>query len=163
MTQYILINKDEIKHISNFSIQSIIEDLNSIKGNNLAVQEVNFWMLEILNAYDEKEPKDPQLLNLAENVQKWISKQDIEDTDICIINTLQILKRKRNLTLDEKLKASDLFQKTTKEEIKYACCLLLDSNDEANKLLDSMDSELKNRLLSYPISVFNNSAKRGYR
>lgn len=153
-TQYVLINKEEIKHISNMNYQLILDDLNSIKMNEYSIHDVNLWMLEILKAYDEKQPKDIELLELAEKVQKLIASQRVEDEDISTINAIQIIKRKGWLSLEEKLKITNLYQSTSKKEIKYACSILLDSNNEAIEILDSMDDKEKDKLLDYPISVF---------
>lgn len=117
---------------------------------SLIINDYDF--LGILKQYDSC--KQSSLLELALSVNSLISKYGgIADYQLNTLNRLQVLKRQRALSEDERNELVDIL--SCEEPVyRIAALLLLDRKEKAKELLEEMGDEDQKRINDYPISIF---------
>lgn len=112
-------------------------------------------MLMALIAYDAQAQKNFKLLEALEDLSNWILNNASKHKISHIINKIQIIKRKRNLTTEEK---EELMAVLNIPEInideQVAIHLLLDNKTMAECYFKKMESGQQNFFKSLPISFF---------
>ena len=71
-----------------------------------------------------------------------------------MINQLQIALRQRKLSYEEDCQLHDLINTTTDLQIKCCAFILLNQQNEAQKILDTFDEDTKRQFEDYPIYYF---------
>lgn len=152
-SQYLLLKKTAFECASNIDYEMIFEDLTSTELSEYLMSQSVLFILEILKGYD-KNPRE-ELLNLAIRILDWIEENNIDiSKDIILLNRMQILKRRRNLTFDELVSLAELKKDDKPLEIRCGAYLLLDDNVNAQNCFDIMDEEMKKMFIDYPICIF---------
>lgn len=73
------------------------------------------------------------------------------DSDINLINLMQTIKRKRQLSKEDVRRLILIKNNSPKADIKLACAILLESKLECEQYLSELDPHQKNGILQYPI------------
>ena len=122
-----------------------------LKQNSDLPRLATAHLLNLLSAYDIS--GRPEQLEAAEKLSSWIiANSDETGHEIDIINELQIVKRKRELTDEEKTELMDMLEEHgTSDEIKLACSLLLDNQLFADRYFAKLTDEQKQMFMDYPI------------
>ena len=149
MSQYIILKKANLV-VSNFKKDLVLEDIIKYDPNENYLSQVNFFLLEVISAYDSGEGKTEELYKLAFDLSKWLCKQ--HDDVLHRINYLQVLKRKRSLTKKDKsylqeqldIYKDDLY-------IRLGIYILQGEMEEARKLVLSQQNEEMENFKKYPI------------
>lgn len=155
VTKYLHLTRSFLEDATNLDYCAIIEDLNVCEKSVIVTEQLTLFVLEVLHAYDNKAKKginDVGLLDIAEAYCNWVNDNCENYTAGHRINELQISKRKRLLTDDEKLELTDIRKKSSNQTIKCAANILLDRHDSAQDCFDEMSDEDKKLFYSYPIS-----------
>src|SRR5699024_5885494 len=109
---------------------------------------VNF-ILEILKAYDEK-PVRKELLVLAEYIAEIVIK--FNKNDINTINKIQIIKRKRDITIEEENELYSIKEKDADDKkIQCAIAILLENKTDFSRNFNQLSEEERNDFINYPI------------
>ena len=120
-----------------------------IEYNPNISQRANNDMLMMLLAYDKQH--DIRLLKAAENLCQWIiTIQDENDKNIHILNLMQIRRRERQLTADERENVMDLVDSVDNMG-KVACYILLNNKEQVNHYINKMSKSDVQFLKSLPI------------
>ena len=101
--------------------------------------------------------RSKRLLDESLKLDEWLLDNDPRpDLNIVhLINKMQILKRQRELSAEEKQQLMQILEKDELEEpIKVAVNLLLENKKEVDELLATMPDEDKNTMKAYPIWKF---------
>lgn len=150
-SQFILLNEKLMREASNMDYETISKDIISKPHWQEYDDAVQRLMLMMLKVYDVK--KDELILECAEEIQNWI--MEVQDnTDMNLLNNMQIIKRKRNLTTDEQSQLGELIGTNKPLVIRCGGFLLLDKNKEAQDCFKKMSEEEKEIFIDYPISAF---------
>ena len=110
-------------------------------------------MLSMLNAYD-KAP-NPELLNAARQMNVWLGQHtDFLSSEIVTLNRLQIELRERPLEFSEKQELYTIATTAKDEFQRLGAFLLLDEQEEARKIFDTLDEDRLNLFKGFPIYKF---------
>lgn len=104
--------------------------------------------IELLSSYDTT--KKEVFFNLAECINKNMLLAFPND-EATILNSIQLKKRKSDLSAHEITKLELILNQTTSTTIKYCTNILLENKHEAKKLFNTISKDEQNFLLKHPI------------
>lgn len=150
-SQYSILKKENFENADNMNYTSIVDGFKSVYPMNYHNTDLaNLVMLEMIKAYDE-EP-NTELLSSIEELCNWLLTQtDYIDSDIEIINQLQIIIRKRELTFNEKQKLVQIVNSSKEPLHRAGAFILLGERAEAENILSSIDENTLRYFKEYPI------------
>lgn len=150
-TPYINLKTDNFIEFSNLNTQVIKGTIEKISPNDFKKQlaDMNFYMLEVLQAYDKC--KKSELLSLAEYISDKILKCDDEKEGIEIINKAQIEKRKGKITKEIQDDLYNIRTNNNDAKIQCAIAILLGNRMDFNRFFDKMPKDTKEVFVKYPI------------
>lgn len=151
VSQYSILKKEDFWTIDNMNFQSVVSDCKRIDPPQaFSVTEANQILLEMLNAYDEKQ--DSNLLSCIEQLSDWLLEQTEHiGYETATINYLQIKARQRNLTFKEKQELTNIAANSSETLYKIGAFILLGEIKEANDLLQTLDVKDQETFQDYPI------------
>lgn len=154
-SHYLLLKSDDFVDCSNMDYDKIYSGLISKPYSPQMMEQAVLLLLEILKGFDSQKQKETRLLDFAEKVCNWIAETDPEaNPDICLLNKLQIAKRKRDLNIDELLKVAALTRNNKPTNIQCGAFLLLGDTQNAQACFDSMEPDVQREFIEYPICSF---------
>lgn len=156
-SQYSVLEKNDFLEISNMDLDKILPSYKKIEGNEVIFERANFTMLNLLLAYDECENK--QILSICKSVDQWIIDEDKINTipyNIKLLNHLQIIRRERELDLDENGQLCNIIEQNSdnREDIITGSYLLLDNQVAAEIHFNKLEKSLQEEFKKYPIFKF---------
>ena len=146
-------SKDELQEIENLDFEKAIEMLDRVDYNELVLEFTINCLLNLLNVYDETKAR--RFYDTAKKLSEWLLGKDYSDLNI--INHLQLLKRERELNMDEKQLLYDVYRKAKNNNdvlFLFACSVIDDSDKEAKELYDKLNNQQKEFLIGRPIMKF---------
>lgn len=148
---YLLIDVKELFSCSNLRIESIEKSLLNVNySNKLSFEVTNLFLLEVLTYYDTQN-KINGLLDMAYNIFKHLEELT-EDNLIYFINKMQVVKRMRNFTQEEKRQLVDLKNKNNhSNDLMCAFHILLGNEIEFDLLFNDLTAEERESFKTYPI------------
>ena len=118
-------------------------------------------MLAMIGASDKIENEDKErratLLDNAIFLNEWLYNNDPtkDSKPIHFVNKMQIIKRQRIFTNEEKCALSSMIKKdSVKSFVKAGCWLLLDNTDKFISIYQKLPPEEQGKLKNYPIWRF---------
>lgn len=155
-SRYSILKKDDYVEISNIDYDAILPSYQELlKNNNAIFDRANIDMLNMISAYDEN--RNEKLLKTAKSFSEWIFNEDrnIIPYEIKLLNLLQIVKRERELNIDEVKQLCAITENAlTREDIKVGAYLLLGNQMAAQIHYDLLDKDMQEAFKEYPIFVF---------
>jgi hypothetical protein len=155
-SQYSILQKNDYLQISNIDYDAILPSYQALLKNNPAIfDRANMDMLNMISAYDEN--KNAKLLEVAKSFAEWILNEDkdVLPYDIKLLNLLQIVRRKRELNIDEVKQLCAITENSlTSEDVKVGAYLLLDNQMAAQIHFEILDKEMQEAFKTYPIFAF---------
>lgn len=107
----------------------------------------------MLKAYDRQIEKDSEILNCLLKVYDYLLNKDSKN-ELYILNRLQIIKRKRELSEKEKRDLFKIIETTEMKPNKTAAFLLYGDLPQAKYYYEQLSQEEKTMFDSYPINLF---------
>ena len=155
-SMYTLLKADDYNSIDNINYETLPETYKCLKDSNpMIVDIVNRDLLIMLLAYD-KHPNE-RLLKAVEDLAKWIL-NDASFPELPYesryLNLMQIYKRTRNLTNEEKEQIYDIYDNTKICDIKVAAALLLEDYIGAKRNFAKMTEDTQESFKTLPICHF---------
>lgn len=160
VSQFVILNKNDFLNASNIDFDKVITDFKSIKHNSLTFSTANYYLLELLAAADIAEGKRKEkILKACEDFALWIKKapdEELED-EIKTINLLQVYKRQRDLTDEEKDELYKILENNSNNnQYMVGAYLLLGQQIQAERFFNKMSKDERNNFKEYPIYNFWN-------
>ena len=155
VSQFIWMTKEDFLQYDNLNLSFILEDFQFIPTYDGLFNDATLVALELIKAYDQS--KATLYLDSAKELFDWIKEKNGIPHEVLLINKLQITLRQRKLTYEEDCLLHDLIKATTDAQVKCCAFLLLNQQDEAQKLLDSFDETTLTHFKNYPIYIFHNN------
>ena len=152
VSQFIWMTKEDFLQYDNLNLSFILEDFQSIPAYDGLFNDATLVALELIKAYDQS--KATTYLNSAKELFDWIEGKNGIPKEIILINQLQIALRQRKLSYEEDCQLHDLINTTTDLQIKCCAFILLNQQNEAQKILDTFDEDTKRQFEDYPIYYF---------
>lgn len=126
----------------------LLNELEKSEFNMLTEGKVSSMFVELLAAYDiTKNEKYYDMAKLISNKLLDVSPQN----EYWIINKLQLLKRKRELSEEELQELEKIEEQTKDKQVICAANILLDNKRKAHKKIEELSKEEKEVFMNYPI------------
>lgn len=152
-SQFALMKAESFNTVDNINYENIVNDFRRLEPQDFLVDTANQLLLEMLKAYDIK--KSDELYKAMQDLMSWIKEHPENITkEVFQLNELQLIKRKRPLQYAEKKVLNDIIENTDEVFFKIGSFLLLDEQEEAKKLLDSLEEKELNYFKEFPIYKF---------
>lgn len=160
ISQFIILTKNDFLTASNIDFDKVVLDFKNVKHNNRTFSTANYYLLELLAAADIAEGKrKDKILEACEDFALWIKEapdDELED-EIKTINLLQVYKRQRDLTDDEKDELYDIVENNSNNnQYMVGAYLLLGQQRQAERFFNKMSKDERNNFKEYPIYHFWN-------
>ncbi|MRX73646.1 hypothetical protein GJU40_16000 [Bacillus lacus] len=148
---YIVFKMEELFSMSNLKLKVIEESFKQIDYNDpYAFDLTNNFLLNALIYYDQGKERN-EILNLILNVYEYLYHLQ-PDNILCFLNRMQVIKRKREYTWEEK---EEIFKRKNQgihnDEILCGFSILLDSKIEFEIYFKKLREEQKEAFKAYPI------------
>lgn len=148
--------------VDNIDFDSIIASAEeAARQHEYCYMMSNYDVLAMISAADALEKTDVErsnkLLEEALKLDEWLIEKEPKDemTPLHIINKMQIVKRQRELTVDEcKMLEDMLNDKFVGDMVKAGVYLLLDRQDDFQQLFESLHEDEKKSVKGFPIWKF---------
>lgn len=152
-SQYSTMKANDFLTVDNLYLPAIIEDFKHVEPQAFIAENGNIVMLEMLKAYDQN--NSSELFDSIKQMYDWlVTLQEYLDDNIMLINHLQIIRRERALNFAEKQRLYGIVRSDVDPVCRLGALILLNEQDEAEKILNVMSEEEKNEFMSYPIMRF---------
>lgn len=148
--------------VDNIDFDSIIASAEeAARQHEYCYMMSNHDVLAMITAADALEKTDVErsnkLLEEALKLDEWLIEKEIKDKmrPLHIINKMQILKRQRELTADERQTLEDMLNEEFAEDmVKAGVYLLLDRQGDFQQLFEKMQEDEKKSVKEFPIWRF---------
>lgn len=148
--------------VDNIDFDSIIASAEeAARQHEYCYMMSNYDVLAMITAADALEKTDVErskkLLEEALKLDEWLIEKEIKDKmrPLHIINKMQILKRQRELTADERQTLEDMLNEEFAEDmVKAGVYLLLDRQGNFQQLFEKMQEDEKKSVKEFPIWRF---------
>lgn len=153
VSQFMMMRPDDYLTLDNLDLEKVVENFKIIPPSTTHFELSNNCMLSMLNAYD-KTP-NPELLNAARQMNVWLGQHtDFLSSEIVTLNRLQIELRERPLEFSEKQELYTIATTAKDEFQRLGAFLLLDEQEEARKIFDTLEEDRLNLFKGFPIYKF---------
>lgn len=153
VSQFMMMRPDDYLTLDNLDLEKVVENFKIIPPSTTHFELSNNCMLSMLNAYD-KAP-NPELLNAARQMNVWLGQHtDFLSSEIVTLNRLQIELRERPLEFSEKQELYTIATTAKDEFQRLGAFLLLDEQEEARKIFDTLEEDRLNLFNGFPIYKF---------
>lgn len=145
-----------LEKASNLDFEKIFQDIVATPFSEPYANQVIWFSLRCLLAYDASKMKDVRFLHLTHKLFQWLQKVDRNmPSEIYTLNLLQITKRERDLTKEEMAQLYALTEKPdSTEDVKTAAYLLLDNQNAAEFHYEKMSPDQRRSFAELPIYHF---------
>lgn len=153
VSQFMMMRPDDYLTLDNLDLEKVVENFKIIPPSTTHFELSNNCMLSMLNAYD-KAP-NPELLNAARQMNVWLGQHtDFLSSEIVTLNRLQIELRERPLEFSEKQELYTIATTAKDEFQRLGAFFLLDEQEEARKIFDTLEEDRLNLFKGFPIYKF---------
>ncbi|MDO5479797.1 MAG: hypothetical protein Q4G23_11620, partial [Clostridia bacterium] len=162
-SKYMNLTADNFLELGNVDYEDIIDSFRCYIDEPYCTEDATQLLLQIIHAYDKSQDKRKDILEKAENMANWLLKEEnpYSDSTVMKLNFMQIQKRKRGFTEDEKVELVSIAEGYGSVDEKQAVYhkiganLLLDNQMSAEFYFKKLSDEEKNQFRQYPIWRFN--------
>lgn len=155
ISQYFLLHKDGIARASNINYQAIYDDLVQLPKEEIYIDNLVLFILDLIGAYDLKQKKlkasDDKLLQLAFDLLSWLGSNKYLEGVILDLNILQVIKRQRPLNKDERDLLFTILDNSTDFSVKCGASILLGNLEQALFYLNKLPEQEELQFKNYPI------------
>lgn len=155
VSQFSLLKAEDYIAFKNIRLNNILPSFKQYKDCQVNIERANNTVLELIFAYDKSGKID--YLDVALELVNWLLSETSSDDPFMIIlllNKLQIVKRTRELSDDEKYQLNELIENSKNENAIVGAYLLLDNKLSAKKHFERLSKEEQNQFMNYPIYKF---------
>lgn len=150
------LNAKDFAELDNIYFDNILPEYKKLADKDKAILPMaNNDMLKIINAYDNQQDKHEELLDTAESIVKWLTETESEiDSNINRINSYQIIKRRRELSDEEKSDLYSIAESSTDVSMKVGAFLLSENYSGAHYHFDKLSKKDQDFFKTLPIYHF---------
>lgn len=153
VSQYSLLKADNLRDIQNIRPDVLLPSFEKINNDEKYIN-ANYFLLELLKAYDKSGDTRKDLLKVADDFSVWLlnAPEQCITHQIKLINRYQVIKRERALNADELTELWEIADSNSSTEFyKFGAFLLLDQQIPAKKYFSKLDKETQEEFKTYPI------------
>lgn len=156
ISQYVILHADDLVKADNVRYETILPSFQNTAQNEETIIRANFFLLELLKAYDKANSKT-ELLSVARAFSDWIFSSNDETLpyEAKLLNKLQTEKRERALTKDETKQLLRVIETPgISEDLLVGAYLLLDQQAAAELHFEKLDKQVQEKFKKHPIFHF---------
>lgn len=156
ISQYAILHADDLCKADNIRYDVLLPSFQNAKQHKETIIRANFFLLELIKAFDKDNSKK-ELLSTAKSFSNWLFESDDEilPYDVKLLNKLQIEKRERSLTFDEKRELFRIVENSdTQEDVIVGAYLLLSQQVAAQIHFSKLNAQQQKDFKKYPIYHF---------
>lgn len=151
---YTILTADILLQDDNIDFEHMVNAITAFPYSEHYGTNITFFILELLHAYDRSDSPNDQLLDIALKLYEYLLKNDssADMLTLCYVNSLQVVKRRRALTLEENQYLLSLKSVSdTPLPFRLAASILLESFNEASLLFQQLDETGQTEFSKFPI------------
>lgn len=148
LPRFVIFKRDILEKLYDVPEKVWMDEIERINYSDKIIGEVSRFFVEILATYDIT--KNEIYYKVAEALIDKLLMISPED-DYILINKMQLIKRKGDLTKDNIAKLEEIEEKSQNQMTKCAVNILLENKRVAGKLIEAMQEEERNEFMRYPI------------
>lgn len=156
--KYFILHKDELLNIANIRFDRLLPAYQQFEMTPFLADCANTMLLDLIAAYDEASgTRQETLYNTAIAFAEWLldTSDDMLGRSIKMLNKLQLIKRKRALTYEERQLLLNIEESSPEsDDIRVGIYLLLDDQERAERYYQKLDEKMKTAFMQYPIYKF---------
>ena len=155
VSQFYLLDVEHWRSTTNLDYDFILATVKDEFGcSDDYISDVNMMVLNMLTAYDSQENQNAALLNTVIGITEFMKNQSCDRDGLVIytLNYLQAIKRKQELSPDEKNGLLEILDSSESTVIKVAANILLERFDKAKILFEQLSEEEQLSITAYPIA-----------
>ena len=160
-SQYSILHAKDLLEIQNIRPELFLPSFQKVEAID-KYTSANWFLLELLEAYDKSNDKRQELLKAADELSKWLYETPEEYLDLYIrrLNLYQVLKRERTLNINEVAELWSIAEDdSATDEYRLGAYLLLDQQVPAKRHFEKLSEEAQNAFRTYPIFRYYNAEK----
>jgi hypothetical protein len=152
-TFYYFLLDYNILELSNLDLDAVYEDIVTIGVNKANLQIAGDILFKVLFALDQGKNNRPDFLRFARQISEWIyAHEECKAKLYAELNVLQVIRRERELTDEEKLRICSIIEKNhTNAYILTGAYILLENFQLAEQHFDLLNDADQNRIKNLPI------------
>lgn len=158
ISQYAILDADDLLTLNNVRFDILLPSFQKIQKHHDLCNRANWFLLELLNAYDKSNGTREEIVNTAQDFSKWLLDEAIDEElsyNIRLLNYLQTVKRVRELNENELSDLYSLIENSVQdEEILVGAYLLLGQQKSARKHFEKLPLDIQDGFKTYPIYHF---------
>lgn len=152
-SQYAILHAADLLKIQNIRPELFLPSFQKVETDDKYTR-ANWFLLELLEAYDKSNDTRQDLLKAAGELSKWLFdvSENYLDYHVKCLNRYQVLKRERGLNIDEIAELWKIAEDNTADDIyKLGAYLLLDQQIPAEHYFAKLSPKMQNEFREYPI------------
>lgn len=155
ISQFCILHATDLLTLNNINYDVLLPSFQKAEHHHETFTRANWFLLELLEAHDKADGvRKEQLLKVCEEFANWIFEATDEELEypIRLLNKLQVVKRRRELNIDEVGLLYELVEsKGISEAYIVGAYLLLDQQRAAEIHFKKLNSEEQEEFRKYPI------------
>lgn len=160
-SQYAILHADILAEIQNIQPELFLPSFQNVETEDKYTR-ANWFLLDLLIAYDNSNDTRADLLKAADDLSKWLYKapEQYLDYNIKCLNRYQVLKRERKLNIDEVAELWNIAEdNSATDECRLGAYLLLDQQVPAARHFEKLTEAAQKEFITYPIFRFYKSTE----
>ena len=152
-SQYSILHADDLLKIQNIQPELFLPSFQKVEAEDKYTR-ANWFLLELLEAYDKSNDTRKDLLKAASELSRWLcdTPEKYLDYHIKYLNRYQVLKRERGLNIDEITELWKIAEDSITDDVyKLGAYLLLEQRIPAEHYFSKLSEEIQNEFRKYPI------------
>ena len=155
ISQFCILHTNDFLTLNNIHFDVMLPSFQKAEHHYDTFNRANWFLLDLLSAYDQATgQRREKILKVCEDFSEWIinAPEDELDYQVRTLNRLQVVKRKRDFTLDEISSLYELVEsRETREDCRVGAYLLLGQQQAAEIHFARLPEEEQNNFRNYPI------------
>lgn len=160
ISQYILLDREGLLNVSNIDFNVLLPSFQCVEQHADTINSANYFLLELLAAYDLSNDTRKEILKAAFDFAEWIYQSDEHDLswEIKNLNLLQTIKRERELKKEEKQTLYSIIENSKNSvDVLIGSYLLLEQQEAAEIHFAKLSPQAQNEFKNFPIFRFWNN------
>jgi len=157
VSQFSILHTDDFLNLNNIRFDILEPSFEKGEKHYDTINRANWFMLDLLCAFDKSNAKRTDILNAVKQFDEWIMTSTEEDLPNTIkkLNHLQMVKRERKLNITELTELYSIIESNTaSEEVLVGVYLLLDQQPIAEMHFLKLSPKQQENFKTYPIYHF---------
>ncbi len=153
-SQFFILEKEDYIKLDNIDYKKISDSILGLNLSEYILEYLCLYTLMMLEAFDEQETKDKNLIECICNINDYIIKNNKQWRTVFLLNKYQAQARISILSKSARRDLLEISTNADKTQYKIDACLLLGNKEQAHFLFDDLSKEEQELYKQDPINIF---------